>query len=35
MAWVKAVQARRALAYGMKVKATDPEIADLVVFAKR
>lgn len=35
MAWVKAVQARRGLAYGMKVKATDPEIADLVVFAKR
>jgi hypothetical protein len=35
MTWVKAVQARRALAYGMKVKATDPEIADLVVFAKR
>jgi len=35
MAWVKAVQARRGLAYGMRVKATDPEIADLVVFAKR
>ena len=35
MAWVKGIQARRGLAYGMKVKATDPEIADLVVFAKR
>jgi hypothetical protein len=35
MAWVKGIQARRALAYGMRVKATDPEIADLVVFAKR
>jgi hypothetical protein len=34
MAWVKTLQARRGLAYGMKVKATDPEIADLVVFAK-
>ena len=35
MAWVKTLQARRGLAYGMKVKGTDPEIADLVVFAKR
>lgn len=34
MAWVKTLQARRGLAYGMKVKGTDPEIADLVVFAK-
>ena len=35
MAWVKTLQARRALAYGAKVKATDPEWADTVVFAKR
>lgn len=35
MAWVKTLQARRALAYGAKVKATDPEWSDTVVFAKR
>jgi hypothetical protein len=33
-AWVGKMKATRALSYGMKVKATDPEIADLVVFAK-
>jgi hypothetical protein len=33
-AWVGKMKATRALAYGMKVKATDPEIADLVVFAR-
>ena len=33
-AWASKMKATRALAYGMKVKATDPEIADLVVFAR-
>ena len=35
LAWVKSVQARRALSYGAKVKTTDPEWADTVIFAKR